>query len=269
MPELPEVETVRKILYTQLIGQVIIDIKIHYEKMIECDLSYFYNSLINKEFKDIKRKGKLLIFELNDIYLLSHLRMEGKFFLKDKDMPILKHEHVIFYLSSGMTLRYHDTRKFGIMTIRTKENLYNTKPLTKIGSEPFDITPSELFDKLRGKNIVIKQSLLDQSIMSGLGNIYVDEVLFLSNINPYRKSSSISLDECKKIIDNAVNILNKAILFGGTTIRSYTSSLNVKGNYQDFLCVHTKEICQVCGAKIVKDKINGRGTYFCPICQKN
>ncbi|MGM9971807.1 MAG: DNA-formamidopyrimidine glycosylase [Anaeroplasmataceae bacterium] len=267
MPELPEVETVRRVLLKELKGLKIVDVVINYSKMIKNDINYFKASVMGKEFKDIKRLGKALIFKLDDIYLVSHLRMEGKYFIKDPSDEILKHEHVIFTLSNGKTLRYHDTRKFGIMVIKNEEELYKTEPLNMISSEPFTITKEELFLKLKEKTIPIKTALLDQSIMSGLGNIYVDEVLFKSKINPHRKAKEVSLEECELIISNSIVILNKSIEYGGTTIRSYTSSLGVSGNYQQFLAVHTKTICPICNNSIIKDKTNGRGTYYCPVCQ--
>lgn len=267
MPELPEVETVRRVLKKQLLGLKIKDIKINYEKMILNDITYFKESLINKEFKDILRKGKALIFELDDIYLISHLRMEGKYYYKDKDEEILKHEHVIFYLSNNMTIRYHDTRKFGIMILKNKDELYNTPPLSEIGLEPWDIDPNVLYNNIVKKHLPIKTTLLDQGIMSGLGNIYVDEVLFLSKINPHKESSKITYDDVLNIINNSKEILKKSIECGGCTIRSYTSSLGVSGNYQNYLNVHTKEVCPICSSKIIKDKTNGRGTYYCPKCQ--
>ncbi len=269
MPELPEVETVKNTLKGVLLDLKIVDVVVNYEKMIQNDINYFKDSIINKKFTDIKRLGKALIFKLDDIYLVSHLRMEGKYFIKSVSDPILKHEHVIFYLSNNMTLRYHDTRKFGIMILKNEEELYTTKPLLDIGMEPFEFKYNDLYKKTR-KKIPIKTLLLDQSIMSGLGNIYVDEVLFKSKINPNELGSNITLLECEEIVLNSKEILSMAINYGGTTIRSYTSSLGVKGNYQDFLKVHTKENCEctICGTKILKTKINGRGTYYCPNCQK-
>lgn len=267
MPELPEVETVRRVLSRQLLGLSITDIKINYEKMILCDINYFKKSLIGHKFIDIKRKGKALIFHLDDIYLISHLRMEGKYYYKNIDDEILKHEHVVFYLSNGMTLRYHDTRKFGIMTLKSEDELYTTPPLNDIGPEPWECDGAYLYAKLHTKTIAIKTSLLDQSIISGLGNIYVDEVLFKTHINPHKKSCDINEEDCRNIIKYSRQILECSIKCGGTTIRSYTSSLGVRGGYQDNLCVHTKDICPICKNKITKDKVGGRGSYYCNKCQ--
>ncbi len=270
MPELPEVETVRTVLKENLIGLYIKDISIYYEKMILCDTTYFKECIINKKITNILRKGKVLIFELEDIYLISHLRMEGKYFIKDLNDMVEKHEHIIFKLSNDKTLRYHDTRKFGVMCIKTKDDLYNTPPLSNVSFEPFDINSDYLYKTLQTKKAPIKTVLLDQSVMSGLGNIYVDEVLFLCKIHPLTKSCDITISNVEDIINKSIEVLNKAIEFKGTTIRSYTSSLGVSGNYQQFLNVHTKDMqkCNVCGSIIQKIKVGGRGTYICPICQK-
>ena len=116
--------------------------------------------------------------------------------------------------------------------------------------------------------MAIKTVLLDQSIIAGLGNIYVDEVLFKSSVNPHKKSNELTFDEVKRIVDNTISILSKAIEYKGTTIRSYTSSLGVSGGYQDFLMVHTKTVCPTCKNELIKDRINGRSTYYCKYCQR-
>ena len=265
MPELAEVQTVRDVLKKQILHQKIKDIKVLYDKIIENDLDYFKKCLINHEFIDIKRKGKYLIFATDDKYLISHLRMEGKYFIKGIDEDVQKHEHIIFYFDN-FTLRYHDTRKFGRMKIINKDEL--EAYFKNVGPDAnSDIDENYLYNKLSKKDVPLKTLLLDQSIIAGLGNIYADEVLFASKINPFRLGSSITLKECKCILDNSKMILNNAIKYKGTTIRSYTSSLGVYGEYQNFLCVHTKEFCK-CGNKISKEKIGGRSTYYCAKCQK-
>lgn len=272
MPELPEVETVKRVLEQKLIGLQIEEIRVFHDNIIVGDTKNFIRKLQGKHFKEIRRMGKYLIFILEDISFISHLRMEGKYFYKNKDEEVVKHEHVIFYLSNGMTLRYHDVRKFGKMELKKNNEIYDTPPLSHLGYEPFakEMTADLLLRKIN-KNIEIKTLLLDQTIIAGLGNIYVDEVLFASGIHPNKKGLDIQLKEASSIINNSRNILKLAMESGGTTIRSYTSSLGVYGHYQDFLKVHTKvgEKCGFCGSTIQKCKINGRSTYFCPNCQNN
>ena len=273
MPEIAEVETVRKILKTQILNKKIVKVDVIYDKIIETNKIKFASSLINQKIIDIDRKGKWLIFELDNYYLLSHLRMEGKFFLKNSHDPILKHEHIIFTFSDNESLRYHDTRKFGKMQLISKDELLTNPSLQKQGPEPnsTDLTKEYLLSKLQNKNIAIKTLLLDQTIISGLGNIYANEVLFDAKINPLKSGKEIMLEECQKLVESTNKIINKAISMGGTTIKSYTSSLGVTGLFQQELKVHLKdkELCQVCQNSITKIKINGRSTYYCSICQKN
>ena len=271
MPEMAEVETVRNVLKKRILNKKIIDINLIYPKMIDKQ-SLDMNNLINQSFIDIKRKGKYIIFETQDYYLVSHLRMEGKYFIKDKNEEFAKHEHIVIYFDDNTTLRYHDVRKFGRMCLLHKKDLYTYSELSKLGYDVGDqsLTSEYLLDKFKNKRLPIKSVLLDQSIIAGLGNIYADEVLFRSNINPLKRGCDINSEEANNIIESSAYIINKAIKYGGTTIRSYTSSLNVTGHYQDFLMVHKREneLCKICNSKIVRIKVGGRSTYYCPKCQK-
>ncbi|MDD3341829.1 MAG: DNA-formamidopyrimidine glycosylase [Bacilli bacterium] len=273
MPELPEVETVKETLKKEVLNKKIVGVNVYYKNIIAYPVSdLFIKSCIGKTILDIKRKGKWILFDLGEQCLLSHLRMEGKYYIRDaKDSP-LRHEHVCFIFSDGTSLRYLDTRKFGRMYVLEKENVYKQKPLSELGLEPFDenLTVSYLKEKYKKKNLPIKTVLLDQTIVTGIGNIYADEILFLSKINPLKKCSSLTKKECQAIIDNTIKVLKKAITLGGTTIRSYTSSEGVHGKFQNELFVHNheKEPCPVCRETIIKIKVGGRGTYYCPICQK-
>lgn len=266
MPELAEVETVRSVLKKQILNQRINDVKILYPNIIETDINKFKSSLIGSMFIDIKRRGKYLIFELPDFYLVSHLRMEGKYFIKKSYEEINKHEHIIFSFDV-FDLRYHDTRKFGRMALLEKNELEDY--FANLGPDANgNVDAAYLYNKLNRK-VPIKTLLLDQSVIAGLGNIYVDEVLYASKINPFELGSNLTLNDAEKILESSQKILNKAIEYKGTTIRSYTSSLNVEGEYQNFLKVHTKagKTCE-CGNTIVRDKVGGRSTYFCPTCQR-
>ena len=273
MPELPEVETVKENLKKRLINTKINDVKVLYNNIIAYpDTNTFEKTLKNKKVKDINRRGKFIIFDLEDYYLLSHLRMEGKYFFKNKNDQINKHEHVIFNLDNNQELRYMDTRKFGKMFLIQKENIDTIGPLKELGLEPFDknLTSNYLKEKIKNKIIPIKTALLDQSIIAGIGNIYADEILFLSHVNPLKKSNTLKEKELNNIIKSTKEVLNKAIAKGGTTIHTYTSVDGIKGTYQDSLFVHNKEkeLCKVCQTQIKKIKVGGRGTYYCPHCQK-
>ena len=239
--------------------------------MIESNLEEFKKILVGRSFLDIKRRGKWLIFDLGDYYLLSHLRMEGKYFIKNHEEELNKHEHVIITFTDDTDLRYHDTRKFGRMNLIKKEDLEVAEEIAKQGLEPGDknLTVKYLVDKFKKKRLPIKTVLLDQTIISGLGNIYANEVLFAAGIDPLKKACDVSLEEASRIVTESNRIIKAAIKMGGTTIKSYTSSLGVTGRFQQYLCVHKREgmPCLKCGTTILNMKINGRSTYFCPKCQ--
>ena len=198
--------------------------------------------------------------------------MEGKYIFRNLNDSISKHEHVIFKLDNDKELRYADTRKFGKMHLIKKEELNTRKPINELGLEPFDIdlNYSYLLNKYKNKKTPIKTVILDQSIIVGIGNIYADEILFLSKINPLTKANTLKEEELNKIIKYTKEVLEKAIEAGGTTIRSYESSEGIHGKFQNELLVHGKENieCLNCKNKIVKIKVGGRGTYYCPDCQK-
>ena len=274
MPELPEVETVRRTLEYQLLGEQIEQVTVLYETMLSPNKESFINKLVGQVFRRIERYGKYLFFIFDDYSIISHLRMEGKYFIKHHE-KIVNHEHIIFYLKSGKSLRYHDVRKFGTMKLVETTNLeeiLKEPELKKLGKEANDQTLDGmyLYNKIHNLNIPIKTVLLNQEIICGLGNIYVDEVCFLSKLNPLQLASTLSLQECNNIVENSKKTLEYAISCGGTTIRSYTSSLGVTGRFQLNLHVHTKENhpCENCNTLIKKIKVGGRGTYFCYKCQR-
>ena len=272
MPEIAEVETVRNTLKRLILNKKIVDVKIINPKIIESNISDFRKILQGRQIKDIDRIGKWLMFDLEDYYLLSHLRMEGKFFVKNSDEEIVKHEHIIISFEDHTDLRYHDTRKFGRMNLVKKSDINNVEAIKKQGIEANSekLTKEYLYEKIHKKNIPIKSLLLDQTIISGLGNIYANEVMFDARINPSRLGKDISLNECDLIVKASKKIIDAAIKDGGTTIKSYTSSLGVTGRFQQHLMVHKREgqECKVCGTLIENIKIGGRSTYFCPKCQK-
>ncbi len=273
MPELPEVETIRKSLEKELKNRTIVDVVVNYENIIaEPTVFSFVEQIKNQTIHQLKRYGKWLIFELDQYVLLSHLRMEGKYFFRTKEDPISKHEHVIFCLDDDRELRYHDTRKFGRMYLLKKEEAYDVPPLSKLGLEPWDslLTVTYLKEKLKNKTIPIKTCLLDQSIIVGIGNIYANEILFLSRISPLKKSNCLTKKELERIIENTRTVLKEAIEMGGSTIRSYHPSEGIDGMFQQKLYVHGKDgtPCPVCGKPIQKKFINGRSSYYCAHCQK-
>lgn len=265
-------ETVRQTLRKRILNKKIKNVNVLYERMIESDINEFKKNLIGLSFNDILRRGKWLIFEIGDYYLCSHLRMEGKYFIKEHDEEINKHEHIIFEFEDGTDLRYHDTRKFGRMNLVLKDKLETVEGVHKQGIEPIDdkLSKEYLCDKFKKSKLPMKTLLLDQTIISGLGNIYADEVLFGAKINPLKLGCEITLEDCERIIKSSREIITEAIKCGGTTIKSYTSSLGVTGKFQQHLCAHKREgeECKNCKTKIERIVVGGRSTYFCPRCQK-
>ncbi len=274
MPELPEVETVKETLKLKLIGKKIKDVKIYYEGIIAYpEVKEFSNQIKNLSIKDIKRRGKWLMFDLDKYYLLSHLRMEGKYFFKNKEEKLDNHEHVVFILDDDEELRYRDTRKFGKMYLIKKEDINSIGPIKDLGLEPWDesLTKEYLRNKYKNKKLPIKTVLLDQSIIVGIGNIYADEILFLSRLNPLIKCCDLNDNDLDNIIKYTKEVLEKAIKLGGTTIRTYTSVDGVHGRFQNELLIHGKDknVCPNCGQPIQKIRVGGRGTYYCVNCQKD
>ncbi len=272
MPEKPEVITVSRALKPKILGKKIKKCIVSWDNIIASPtVSEFIKNIKGQTIKSISTRGKFIVIELDTHYLLIHLRMEGKFTFRKLDSDVEKHEHVRIIFDDNTEMRYRDVRKFGKMYLIKKDELYKIKPLSLLGKEYNDKTldSTYLLEKFKRRNKNIKTVLLDQSIITGIGNIYDDEILFLSHINPYKKASDLNKEECKLIIKNTKEVLNAAIKLGGTTIRSFTSEEGVHGLFQNKLYVHGKEgPCPVCGTEIIKEQINGRGTYYCPKCQK-
>ncbi len=272
MPELPEVETIKNILKQELIGKTIANIEIKRKKTILSDVDDFIYSLSNQTFLDITRRGKYIIFHLSENnILIAHLRMEGKFYLYKENDNDSKYSKIIFHLTNNEKLIFDDSRCFGIM-IHSKENLYlSLKEIASLGPEPFEINDVKfLKEKCRNCSLPIKSKILDQTLIAGLGNIYADETLFASKINPKKKAKDITIKEWETLIANACLILDKAIEMGGSTIKSYHPKEGMSGNFQTVIEVYGRKgkPCKNCHNPLEFIKINGRGTTYCPFCQR-
>ncbi len=273
MPEKPEVLTVVKSLKPIILNKTITDCNIYWDNIIASpSTDEFKRKIINQKINDITTRGKFIVMELDSYSLLVHLRMEGKFMFRKKGDILGKHEHVELILDDDISFRFHDVRKFGKMHLIDKDSTYKVKPLSELGLEYNDsnLTCDYLYDKIHSKKLPIKTVLLDQSIITGIGNIYDDEILFMSSINPSRRACEVTREECQSIIDNCRLVLEKAIKLGGTTIKSFTSSEGVHGLFQNELLAHGKagNPCPKCGEILQKTRIGGRGTHYCPKCQK-
>ena len=268
MPELPEVETVKNGLIKKIKGRRINTCKVLWPGIIAMpDKETFIKKIAGEKIEDLSRRGKFILIELTDYILISHLRMEGKYFIKDKEEELSKHDHVIFSLDNNKELRYNDTRKFGKMYLVEKDKL-DTTPIKDLGLEPWDNNLNEDYLKRKlNKKKAIKTLLLDQSIIAGIGNIYADEILYLSKINPERNGCDLTKKNLTDIITNTRHVLEESIKLGGSTIHTYSSVDGVTGMFQQQLLVHGKKECPK-NHKVEKIVVNGRGTYYCPKCQK-
>lgn len=269
MPELPEVETIRKVLEKNLKGQKIEWLDMRYLPLLEANSSYSMEALVSKTFTDFMRRGKYLIFQLEDLYWVVHLRMEGKFHLYEKETIPDKHTHLILKTQDHF-IHYLDTRKFSRMAVVSDLTSYlSTK---KLGYEPFDenLNAEYLLHRFKNRKRAIKAVLLDQSHIAGIGNIYADEILFRCKLHPKTPAQLLTLKDCENVIKYTKEVLQKAIAEGGTTIRSYTSSLGVTGLFQVTLKAYGREgkPCTVCQRPMTRIVVAGRGTVFCESCQK-
>ena len=278
MPELPEVETIRRGL-----SKFIVHHKLKNAKIL-CNKS-FIGSPVTGTVTKLRRFGKALIIDLdNDYSLMVHLRMTGQLIYDGPERYAAGHPsenftanlpnkqtRVILEFDSGK-LFFNDQRKFGfIKVIKTKE-VENDSFIKKLAKEPWAMTPQEFYNKLqKHPNSCIKATILDQTIICGLGNIYADEALFTAKIHPKRKSGTINRTEAKKLLLAARDVMDKSIDSGGSTMQTYVKADGTKGDYlESFAQVFRREnkSCPNCGTKIQKIKVAGRGTHICPHCQK-
>ncbi|WP_303972624.1 DNA-formamidopyrimidine glycosylase [Streptococcus merionis] len=272
MPELPEVETVRRGLEKLVLGRTIASVDVRVPRMVTPEPEVFCLTVAGQTIQSLARRGKYLIFELDECLMISHLRMEGKYLLFDNQVPDNKHFHVFFRLDDGTTLVYQDVRKFGTLELIRKTDLEVFFAQKKIGPEPtredFKLEPFE--SALLSSKKKVKPYLLEQSLVAGLGNIYVDEVLWAARVHPETVAATLKKAQIKRLHDETIRILQLGVEKRGSTIRTYRNALGEDGTMQDFLKVYgrTGHPCERCGTAIWKIKVGGRGSHFCPRCQK-
>lgn len=272
MPELPEVETVRKGLEKLVVGKTIKEVTVLWPRIIETpEVDVFAQQLIGQTIENMERRGKFLIFKLTNYDLISHLRMEGKYETHDPQNDRNKHTHVIFTFTDETELRYLDVRKFGRMTLVEKNQAGLYKGILALGPEPVpsQFKLSEFRTGLKKHHKAIKPLLLDQRLVTGLGNIYVDEALWEAKIHPEQPADTLKAKEIERLYHAIIDVLGRAVEAGGTTIRSYLNALGEAGTFQISLNVYgqTEKPCSRCGTPIKKIKVAQRGTHFCPKCQ--
>ena len=281
MPELPEVETIRRGLTNFLKRSKITKVT------VLCDKSFVgpKNLIINQTIIEVRRKGKALLIELsNGITMMIHLRMTGQLIFRGdgtfagghptdsfvNELPD-KQTRVIFELNNGK-LFFNDQRKFGFVKLIETSEVETDEFIKKLAKEPWDITEKEFKENLmHHKSAPIKATILDQKVIAGIGNIYADEALFYAKIHPKRETGSLTDGEIKNLLEGARTVMQASIDSGGSTMKTYVKADGTKGDYlRLFAKVFRREgePCEKCGTEIIKIRVAGRGTHICPKCQK-
>jgi formamidopyrimidine-DNA glycosylase len=237
------------------------------------DPEQFKKVILDKKITKINRRGKYLLIDLSEKYtLMVHLRMTGRLTYSEKDTPLAKHTHVIFTLSDGCQLRFNDTRQFGRLWLVPTAALEDLAGFKDLGVEPLDdqFTRDYLKKELRRRHTRIKPLLLDQTFIAGLGNIYTDEALHRARINPERLSTTLTPHEIARLYHAIREVLQEGIENRGTTVRDFIDGNGRAGSYQELLRVYGREgePCHRCNQAIVRKKVGGRSSYYCPHCQK-
>jgi formamidopyrimidine-DNA glycosylase len=280
MPELPEVETIRRVLQDVLPGRRIQGVDLRKLKMLRgYPRDAFVSGLQQRTIVNIERRGKFLLLRLDRKALVVHLGMTGQIFacaegecsprLETLHLPD-KHTHLILDLSENTRLYFRDMRMFGRYALLDKEA---EAPLfARLGPEPLDpgFSARRLHEKTRGRNISVKAFLLDQKTVAGVGNIYADESLFRAGLLPQTAASRLTADQVKTLHRSLRKVLREAIFSGGTTLSDYLDPRHQKGSFQWKLHVYGRagESCYRCGSAIVKSVVAQRGTHWCPKCQR-
>jgi len=271
MPELPEVETIVRGLRAKLPNLQLDRIEVRLPKCIQSSVSSFTDCLKGRKILDVQRRGKNIIICLSrGAALLVHLRMTGRLRFVPADSPREKHTHVIFsFKNHPGQLRFVDSRQFGRLLLEKKGPKGELDSLAGLGPEPFEISPREFINRVRSKHRAIKPLLLDQRFLAGVGNIYADEALHRARIHPRRLSGSLGEKTLLRLLHVLRFILGEAIRAGGTSVRTYVDANGSVGKFQNRLRVYGREgqPCRTCGKSIVRERVGGRSSFYCPRCQ--
>ncbi|AWV32815.1 DNA-formamidopyrimidine glycosylase [Paenibacillus sp. FSL H7-0716] len=274
MPELPEVETVKRTLNELVNGKQIENVTVRLARIIQRpdDIQAFAHLLAGHSIVKVERRGKFLRIVLDGLVLVSHLRMEGRYGLFSNDDPLDKHTHVIFHFTDGTELRYTDVRQFGTMHLFQMGEDLQLPPLNKLGQEPLEpsFTPERFKQIVSGKSTKIKSLLLNQEYIVGIGNIYVDESLHRAGIHPEDSAKALTDNQLDKLHHAIVSTLAEAVNAGGSSVKSYVNGQGESGTYQQQLLIYGRkdQPCSNCGTMIEKTVVGGRGTHYCPNCQR-
>ncbi len=272
MPELPEVETIKRQLEGLLFSKSFDEVNVISKKPLSgLDESEFIRAVKGARITGVKRRAKILIIQLsNGFSLLIHLKMTGRLLYMGPNEPVTKHAHIIFSLSDGMTLRFWDMRKFGYVKLAQRE-LSEIEELKALGPEALELSEEEFVALAKTKRSGrIKQVLMDQNFLAGVGNIYSDEALFLAGINPQRNIATLSDDVLRLLFRAIRQVLLEAIEAKGSSVGDYVDAFGNEGSYVKKHRVYGKfgKSCPRCKAKVDRVRLGGRSAHFCPACQK-
>ena len=270
MPELPEVETIKRGIIPHCNAQLIVKVflyEIHLRWPIPEDLA---DHITNQKIEAITRRSKYILFTLKNGTLIWHMGMTGTLRLVDQGTPLKKHDHVDIVLGSGKVLRFNDPRRFGALL--WTEQPIETHPLfTHLGPEPLSdhLTPEHLLNKAQKRTVPIKTWLMDSKVVVGVGNIYANEVLFTTRIHPLTPVKQLTLEDCQKLVLAIQATLRAAIEAGGTTLKDFTQADGKPGYFRHNLQVYGRKgmPCVSCGGTLQELRLSGRSTVFCPTCQ--
>jgi formamidopyrimidine-DNA glycosylase len=274
VPELPEVETTRKSLLSLVRGRTIDSVEVFYDGMIKnMPAPEFCRRLAGQMIADVKRRGKYLLFHLTGGYtLVVHLRMTGQLVFSGPEVLPARNTRLVFNLSDGGQLKFMDTRKLGFVYLVPTGCWDQVGRLAELGPEPLEegFTLEAFSGILRNRKGIIKSFLLDQRRIAGIGNIYADEILFAAGINPKRSIKDLEPAELERIYEAVRDRLKEGLRFRGTSIRDYVDGMGERGGFQEYLKVYNRagKPCPRCGATLAKCVVAGRGTVFCPQCQR-
>lgn len=275
MPELPEVETIRRDLSRLAVGRAVLSVEVLWPGSIKGPASEFSRSLTGRGFTGFSRRAKILIAEVDSgERFMAHLKMSGRLVFVPSDEPVHKHTRLIFRLDNDHDLRFIDMRKFGYLKLIGPAGSF-VPELERFGPEPLDPAFTlaawrALKASRNGSRRPFKALLLDQSFIAGLGNIYVDESLYAARIRPERMAASLNGSDEKRLYNAVREVLRAAIEDRGTTFDLYVDGEGRRGGHAQNLMVYGRagEPCLSCGSPIQKTRVAGRGTHFCPHCQK-
>ncbi len=270
MPELPEVETIRRQLHAKLAGKTVREIFIYKTGREVPAGEGFVKKVVGNRLSGVERRAKVLIFQFeNGEAILGHLKMTGKFLFVNTDYIPGKHDRILFVFEDAIRVMWSDIRQFGYLKFVDSVEL--TEVLSKYGPEPLETSIEELAQRLMApKTRKIKTALLDQATIAGIGNIYADEACHRAGIRPMRKLSTLSRDDRARLAEEIVNVLNESLAQKGTSANDYVDTDGSKGGFLALLKVYGREnqLCLKCSTPIKKIVQAGRGTHYCPNCQK-